>query len=206
MSKFGIDTGIAGKSMRAVGKVGTPDGLPGWVFENQTGVLGKLLNGSVVWYDVATGSKEISVIPGGITLGDAEEFRWGSAISNTSTGTNYTQDFTTTDPLPCSNNMAQGLTLKLTSVNAGTGAIEGVQVINGGSGYNVGDLVTVVEAGRPAGSVDAVLKVHKVGKGIPSADQATIFHIQGCGVLPIAVDYITALESGLTEADLVILK
>ena len=204
MSKFGIDTGIAGKSMRAVGKVGTPDGVPGWVFENQTGTLGKLLNSSVVWYNVASGSKEISVIPGGVTLGDAEEFRWGTLYTDTSGGTNYTSGITATTT--CSNNMAQGLTLKLTSVNAGTGAIEGVEVVNGGSGYNVGDLVTVVEAGRPAGSVDAVLKVHKVGRGIPSADQAVIFHVQGCGILPIAVDYITALETGLTDADIVILK
>ena len=204
MSKFGIDTGIAGKSMRAVGKVGTPDGVPGWVFENQTGVLGKLLNSSVIWYDVATGSKEISVIPGGITLGDAEEFRWGTAVQYTSGGTNYTAGITATTT--CSNNMAQGLEVKLSNVNAGTGAIEGVEVVKGGSGYNVGDLVTVVEAGRPAGSVDAVLKVHKVGKGIPSADQATKFHVQGCGILPIAVDYITALEAGLPESDIVILK
>jgi len=204
MSKFGIDTGIAGKSMRAVGKVGTPDGVPGWVFENQTGVLGKLLNSSVIWYDVATGSKEISVIPGGITLGDAEEFRWGTAVQYTSGGTNYTAGITATTT--CSNNMAQGLEVKLSNVNAGTGAIEGVEVVKGGSGYNVGDLVTVVEAGRPAGSVDAVLKVHKVGKGIPDGNQATIFHIQGCGVLPIAVDYITALEAGLPESDIVILK
>ena len=203
MSKFGIDTGIAGKSMRAVGKVGTPDGLPGWVFENQTGVLGKLLNGSVVWYDVATGSKEISVIPGGITLGNAEEFRWGSTPPNTNVGSNYTQGITAATT--CSNNMAQGLTLKITNVD-GSGGINGVEVVNGGSGYNVGDLVTVVEAGRPAGSVDAVLKVHKVGKGIPSADQATKFHIQGCGILPIAVDYITELETGLPESDIVILK
>jgi len=203
MSKFGIDSGIAGKSMRAVGKVGTPDGIPGWVFENQTGVLGKLLNDSVVWYDVATGSKEISVIPGGVTLGDAKEFRWGSNPPNTNVGSNYTQGITATTT--CSNNMAQGLTLTITNVD-GSGGITGVQVVNGGSGYNVGDLVTVVEAGRPAGSVDAVLKVHKVGKGIPSADQATIFHVQGCGILPIAVDYITALEAGLAESDIVILK
>ncbi len=203
MSKFGIDSGIAGKSMRAVGKVGTPDGIPGWVFENQTGVLGKLLNDSVVWYDIATGSKEISVIPGGVTLGDAKEFRWGSTPPNTNVGSNYTQGITATTT--CSNNMAQGLTLKITNVD-GSGGINGVEVVNGGSGYNVGDLVTVVEAGRPAGSVDAVLKVHKVGKGIPSADQATIFHVQGCGILPIAVDYITALEAGLAESDIVILK
>ena len=203
MSKFGIDTGIAGKSMRAVGKVGTPDGVPGWVFENQTGTLGKLLNSSVVWYNIASGSKEISVIPGGITLGDAEEFRWGAAVPNTNVGSNYTQGITATTT--CSNNMAQGLTVKITNVD-GNGGITGVEVVNGGSGYNVGDLVTVVEAGRPAGSVDAVLKVHKVGRGIPSADQAVIFHVQGCGILPIAVDYITALETGLTDADIVILK
>ena len=200
MSKFGIDTGIAGKAMRAVGKVGTPDGVPGWVFENQTGTLGKLLNGSVIWCGVA-GS--LNVIPGGITLGDAEEFRWGSAVPNTNVGSNYTEGITATTT--CSNNMAQGLTLKLTTVNAGTGAIEGVEVVNGGSGYNLNDLVTVVEAGRPGGSVDAVLKVHKVGKGVPSADQSVEFKVVAGSILPVAVDYITSLTT-ITKDDIVILK
>ena len=40
MGKFPISDGIAGKAMRSTGLVGTPDGKPAWIFENQTGVLG----------------------------------------------------------------------------------------------------------------------------------------------------------------------
>ena len=40
MSKFPIDTGIAGKAMAATGIVGTPNGIPAWPFENQTGTYG----------------------------------------------------------------------------------------------------------------------------------------------------------------------
>ena len=32
MSKFPIDTGIAGKAMAATGIVGTPNGIPAWPF------------------------------------------------------------------------------------------------------------------------------------------------------------------------------
>ena len=44
MGKFPISDGIAGKAMRSTGLVGTPDGKPAWIFENQTGVLGNNLN------------------------------------------------------------------------------------------------------------------------------------------------------------------
>ena len=192
MSKFGIDTGIAGKSMRAVGKVGTPDGVPGWVFENQTGTLGKLLNGSVVWYNVASGSKEISVIPTGTTLGSV------LTLSIKSGGSNYVNGTTATT---CSNNMAQGLTVAITQTG---GAITSATVVAAGNGYNVGDIITHTQSG--AGQTGGEFVITSVKKGIPSADQAVIFHVQGCGILPLSVDYITALESGLTEADIVILK
>ena len=81
MSKFGIDTGIAGKAMRAVGKTGTPNALPAWVFENQSGNLGTNLNGSLVWCGAA-GS--LNVIPTGITLGSATRLKQSAG------GTNYT--------------------------------------------------------------------------------------------------------------------
>lgn len=201
MGKFPISDGIAGKAMRSTGLVGTPDGKPAWIFENQTGVLGNNLNSSVL-YMGATGN--INIIMAGTSLGDAEEFRWGTAVPNTNVGSNYTQGITTTTT--CSNNMAQGLTVKITAVD-GSGGINGVEVVNGGSGYNVGDLVTVVEAGRPVGSIDAVLKVHKVGKGVPVVAQAITFeNVQAGSFLPVAVDFITALGAGVTEADVIICK
>ena len=53
--------------MRAVGKtVGTPDGKPAWVFENQTGNLGTLLNSSIIW---CGDDGSIEVIPAGTSLG-----------------------------------------------------------------------------------------------------------------------------------------
>ena len=39
MGRFPISDSIVGKAMRATGKTGTPNALPAWVFENQTGVL-----------------------------------------------------------------------------------------------------------------------------------------------------------------------
>ena len=201
MGKFPISDGIAGKAMRSTGLVGTPDGKPAWIFENQTGVLGNNLNSSVL-YMGATGN--INIIMAGTSLGDAEEFRWGTAVPNTNVGSNYTQGITTTTT--CSNNMAQGLTVKITAVD-GSGGINGVEVVTGGSGYNVGDLVTVVEAGRPVGSIDAVLKVHKVGKVVPVVAQAITFeNVQAGSFLPVAVDFITALGAGVTEADVIICK
>ena len=49
MGQYPITAGVFGKAMRAVGKTGTPDGKPAWVFENQTGDLGTLLNSSLIW-------------------------------------------------------------------------------------------------------------------------------------------------------------
>jgi len=190
MSKFGIDSGVAGKAMRAVGKTGTPNGLPAWVFENQTGDLGTNLNGSVVWCGVA-GS--LNVIPTGTSLASAK------TISLTSGGTNYTAGTRTTT---CSNNMAQGLTLVITVAG---GVIQTLTIAAAGSGYNVGDIITVVEAGRAAGSVDAKAEITAVNNGVPVAAQAIEFKVQAGQYLPIAIDYITGLTT-ITDADIVICK
>ena len=63
MSKFPIDTGIAGKAMKCASEfVGTPNGIPAWPFENQTGTYGNFLNSSVLWCGAAG---TINVIPAG---------------------------------------------------------------------------------------------------------------------------------------------
>ena len=67
MSKFPIDTGIAGKAMKCASEfVGTPNGIPAWPFENQTGTYGNFLNSSVLWCGVAG---TINVIPAGTSIG-----------------------------------------------------------------------------------------------------------------------------------------
>ena len=87
------------------------------------------------------------------------------------------------------------------------GAIISATIGDAGSGYNVGDIVTVVEAGRPAGSVDATAVILEVNSGIPVAAQAITFeNVQAGSFLPVAVDYITALGAGVTEADVIICK
>ena len=81
MGKFPISDGIAGKAMRSTGLVGTPDGKPAWIFENQTGVLGNNLNSSVLYMGV-TGN--VNVIVAGTSLASAR------TLSLSSGGTLYT--------------------------------------------------------------------------------------------------------------------
>jgi hypothetical protein len=118
MGKFPISDGIAGKAMRSTGLVGTPDGKPAWIFENQTGVLGNNLNSSVL-YMGATGN--INVIMAGTSLASVR------SLNLTAAGAAYS---TVTAATTCSNNMAQGLTVAITQ-NAG--AIQSLAIVAPGS-------------------------------------------------------------------------
>jgi hypothetical protein len=192
MGKFPISDGIAGKAMRSTGLVGTPDGKPAWIFENQTGVLGNNLNSSVLYMGV-TGN--VNVIVAGTSLASAR------TLSLSSGGTLYT---TITATTTCSNNMAQGLTVAITQTN---GVIQSLAIVAAGSGYNPGDIITVIEAGRAVGAVDAKAIITAVNDGVPVAAQAITFEsVQAGSFLPVAVDFITALGAGVTEADIIICK
>jgi len=192
MGKFPISDGIAGKAMRSTGLVGTPDGKPAWIFENQTGVLGNNLNSSVLYMGV-TGN--VNVIVAGTSLASAR------TLSLSSGGTLYT---TITATTTCSNNMAQGLTVAITQTG---GVIQSLVIVAAGSGYNPGDIITVVEAGRAVGAVDAKAVITAVNDGVPVAAQAITFEsVQAGSFLPVAVDFITALGAGVTEADIIICK
>ena len=187
MGKFPISDGIAGKAMRSTGLVGTPNGKPAWIFENQTGVLGNNLNSSVL-YMGATGN--INVIIAGTSLASAK------TLSLTSGGAAYTNVTATTE---CSNNMAQGLTVAITQTN---GVITKLDIVAAGSGYNPGDIITVDEAGGGAGGATAVITA--VNDGVPVAAQAVEFKgIQAGSILPVAVDYVTALTT-VTAADIIV--
>ena len=202
MGQYPITAGVFGKAMSATGIVGTPNGKPAWVFENQSGDLGNLLNSSTIWYDALTATDaSINVIPAGTSKGIVP-LGLNTDITILNAGTNYTAatTLTTLDSNPRS---GQGLTVQVT-VTAG-GVIASVTVIAGGSGYHAGDIITIVEAGRPGGSVDATFQLKKVDRGIPTSDESVEFKVQGCGVLPIAVDYITSLTT-ITATELVICK
>jgi hypothetical protein len=196
MGKFPISDGIAGKAMRSTGLVGTPDGKPAWIFENQTGVLGNNLKSSVLYMGV-TGN--VNVIVAGTSLASV------SAIGNpTNGGTLYTNGITANTT--CSNNMAQDLTVTITT-NGAPGVIQSLVIAAAGSGYNPGDIITIVEAGRAVGAVDAKAVITAVNDGVPVAAQAITFEsVQAGSFLPVAVDFITALGAGVTEADVIICK
>ena len=196
MGKFPISDGIAGKAMRSTGLVGTPDGKPAWIFENQTGVLGNNLKSSVLYMGV-TGN--VNVIVAGTSLASV------SAIGNpTNGGTLYTNGITANTT--CSNNMAQDLTVTITT-NGAPGVIQSLVIAAAGSGYNPGDIITIVEAGRAVGAVDAKAVITAVNDGVPVAAQAITFEsVQAGSFLPVAVDFITALGAGVTEDDVIICK
>ncbi len=197
MGLFRTADTVIGKAMPLTGLVGTPNALPAWISDNQTGTLGTNLNSSVLYVGV---SGDISVILPGTSLGDAKEFRWGSAVSGTSEGSGYTVAATvlTTE---CSNNLATGLTLEITQVGGG-GEVQGVDIVAGGSGYNVNDIVTIVDGANKT----AKIKVHKVGNGTPISAQALEFKGVPAGtILPVTVDYVTSLTT-VTAADIIVGK
>ena len=100
--------------------------------------------------------------------------------------------------------MAQGLTVAITQAG---GVIQSLAIVAAGSGYNPGDIITVVEAGRAVGAVDAKAVITAVNDGVPVAAQAITFEsVQAGSFLPVAVDFITALGAGVTEADIIICK
>ena len=202
MSKFPIDTGIAGKAMKCASEfVGTPNGIPAWPFENQTGTYGNFLNSSVLWCGAAG---TINVIPAGTSKASLKVGVKGEDIvfKVLTAGTNYSSGttFPTTDSNPTNPN---DMTVELT-VLAG-GVVASIEIKDGGSGYNVGDIITVDEAGRPAGSTDCTFQILKLERGIPTADESLGFKVQAGQYLPIAIDYITSITT-ITESDIIICK
>ena len=193
MGLFRISDGIIGRSMPLTGLVGAPNARPAWVFQNQTGDLGNFLDGSVLYVGV-TG--DISVIMPGVSLASV------NSLSIVNAGTGYSTavaDLATTD----SNNLSQGLTVDITAAAVG-GAILTVTIKTAGSGYSVGDIVTIVEGGRPGGSIDATARVTAVNQGVPIALQAIEFKgVQAGTILPVAVDYVTSLTT-VTAADIIV--
>ena len=99
--------------------------------------------------------------------------------------------------------MAQGLTVTITT-NGAPGVIQSLVIAVAGSGYNPGDIITIVEAGRGAGFVNATAVITAVNDGVPVAAQAIEFKgVQAGSILPVAVDYVTSLTT-VAEADIIV--
>ena len=182
MGLFRISDSIIGRAMPlTAGLVGAPNALPAWVFENQTGTLGTYLNSSVLYVGV---SGDVSVILPGTSLNSV------STLSLLSGGTGYTNGAQTNLATTCPNNLASGLTIDATVVaNAITVPTIGNSA---GSGYNVGDIVTITGAG----GTDATITITAVNDGVPISAQAITFKGVPAGtILPVAVDYVTALAT-----------
>lgn len=201
MSKFPIDTSIAGKAMIATGTVGTPNGIPAWPFENQTGTYGNFLNSSVLWCGIAG---TINVIPAGTSISSLKVGLKGEDVvyKILTAGTNYTagSTFPTLDSNPRS---GSGITAEV--IVAAGGVVESIDIKNGGSGYNVGDIITIDESGRPGGSTDCTFQILKLERGIPTASESIPVKVQAGQYLPIAIDYITSLNT-ITASDIIICK
>ena len=182
MGLFRTSDSVIGRAMPlTAGLVGAPNALPAWVFENQTGVLGTYLNSSVLYVGV---SGDVSVILPGTSLNSV------STLSLLSGGTGYTNGAQTNLATTCPNNLASGLTISATV--AGNAITNPVIGNSAGSGYNVGDIVTITGAG---GS-NATITITAVNDGVPISAQAVTFKGVPAGtVLPVAVDYVTALAT-----------
>lgn len=181
MGLFKTSDTIIGRTMPLTGLVGAPNALPAWVFENQTGVLGTNLNASVLYVGVAG---DISVILPGTSLNSV------NTLSLLSGGTGYTNGAQVNIPTLCSNNLASDLTINATVAG---NAITNPTIGNAaGSGYNVGDIVTV----NGAGGTNATITITAVNDGVPVSAQAIEFkNVQAGSILPVAVDYVTSLTT-----------
>ena len=192
MGLFRTSDGIIGRAMPLTAAlVGAPNALPAWVFENQTGTLGTNLNSSVLYVGV---SGDVSVILPGTSLSSV------STLSLLSGGTGYNNGAQTNIATTCPNNLASGLTID--STVAGNAIVDPTIGNSAGSGYNVGDIVTVTGAG----GTDATITITAVNDGVPISAQAITFKGVPAGtILPVAVDYVTALAT-VTATDIIVGK
>ena len=190
MGLFRTSDGIIGRAMPLTAAlVGAPNALPAWVFENQTGTLGTYLNSSVLYVGV---SGDVSVILPGTSLSSV------STLSLLSGGTGYNNGAQTNIATTCPNNLASGLTID--STVAGNAIVDPTIGNSAGSGYNVGDIVTVTGAG----GTDATITITAVNDGVPiSAQPITFKGVPAGTILPVAVDYVTALAT-VTATDIIV--
>lgn len=171
--------------------IGSIDAQPAWVFENQSGTLGTNLKSSVIYCGEmpADNTASISVILPGISLDSV------ATLTLTAGGTGY--GAVTGAVTTCSNPNASGLTVN-TTIDGGV--IQTIEVNAVGAGYNPGDIITVA-----AGGGDGTATINTVNIGTPVAGQALTFTgLQSGQILPVVIDYVTAVGGGTAVGDFTI--
>ena len=166
------------------------DSRPAWVFQNQSGTLGTNLNSSVIYCGAMVTDSTISVILSGTSLDSV------ATLALTFGGTGYTAAVGVATT--CSNPNASGLTVNTT---VGGGVITGIVVNAVGAGYNPGDIITIA-----GGGANATAAISTVAIGAPVASQAITFAgLQPGSILPVAVDYVTAVGgTDISVADFIV--
>ena len=156
------------------------DGIPAWEFMNQTGSLGTYLAGSAIYVGDSTGAQTAVVIVAG-TTGAQNAPASTDALTITTGGTGYTTD---TDVATTTTGDGSGLKVSYT---AAAGAVTVIDAITAtGSGYSVGDIVTI-----NVGGANATLTITAVRDYLPvAADAITFDDVQPGSILPVKVDYV----------------
>ena len=168
----------------------TIDGLPAWEFMNQTGTLGTYLAGSAVYVGDGAGTKDVNVIIAG-TLGAQNTV---VALTITDGGTGYGS---ATGVATTTTGDGTGLTVNTTHTG---GVITAVAINAAGSGYKLGDTVTVAGGGG-----NAILTIDDVRSLLPVVGDGVLFqNLNNGDVLPVLVDYI--LSTSTTAADFVVMR
>jgi hypothetical protein len=168
----------------------TIDGLPAWEFMNQTGTLGQYLAGSVVYVGDGGGTKDADVIIAG-TVGAQNTV---VAVTISAGGTGYTG---ATGVATSTTGDGTGLTVNTTDTG---GVITAVAINAAGSGYKLGDTVTV-----GGGGGNATLTIDGVKSLLPVEADAVLFtNIADGAILPVKVDYI--LANNTTAGEFIVMR
>ena len=171
-------------------KSDTIDGLPAWEFMNQTGSLGKYLAGSTVYVGDGAGTKDVNVIIAG-TVGAQNTV---VAVTISAGGTGYTG---ATGVATSTTGDGTGLTVNTTDTG---GVITAVAINAAGSGYKLGDTVTV-----GGGGGNATLTIDGVKSLLPVEADAVLFtNIADGAILPVKVDYI--LANNTTAGEFIVMR
>ena len=176
--------GYFGKAL-AISASDTINGLPAWEFMNQTGTLGTYLAGSVIY---AGGAGDVNIIPAG-TVGEQNGVASTGALTITTGGTGYT---TATDTATTTTGDGSGLKVSYT---AAAGAVTVISAITAtGTGYTVGDVVTIT-----GGGTNATLTITAVRDYLPVAADGVEFSGLSAGdIIPVRADYVLSTNTSAT--------
>ncbi len=171
--------GIFSKAI-SVTKSDTINSLPAWEFMNQTGTLGTFLSGSLIYVG---GAGDVNVIVAG-TVGPQATVK-STTISAGGNGYAGANGVTPTG------GSGSGLVVNTTAAG---GAVTVVVITAVGSGYTIGDVLTI-----PGGLGNARLTIDMTQDLLPTVAQGVEFAgLQAGDTMPVYVDYVLSTNTSAT--------